>query len=158
MALINENKNYLRVLKEGSYIKDSRIFVKVRTYKTEDDRKKEAERLDLFKKVLNTISDQTISNPEDEFIDGINQWLITWQHEFYKITSSAPAPEFTEEDMTVIEYLEKNTDFKCEWITDPIKIVGVSEIYVGDYIDEEVDHSMYYNKLKEVAVDTTEDA
>lgn len=185
--LEKETNNYYKIDFDNCMIKGLSVIVSFAVYLTTEEREKEKTRkqpiTDFINRVQQTAGEKYNSLIEQVNILGIsaetdldenglikaevNEVLRALQIEINNL-SSMPNQIFEHcyrygdnipQDIvwhTSVEDLE-SYGFEEEWITDPIRLSAMAQIYCDEYNGEEITYDFYYNRLKTRMNDNIED-
>lgn len=173
MAILNENKKYIKINFDRCAVQGYNIFVDYDIYPDEAERLKEKGRAAEIAAFWQTINDKYQELDENLNME-MNQLHIETQEEFESHSSLVKQADFNSD----LEFFIRNfisatkvvnnyqseqniissdikplllaLGFKEEWINDPICYTGGGTVYCGQYNNEDIDYSFYYNKLKEI--------
>lgn len=179
--------NYYKIDFDNCMIKGLSVIVAFATYLTAADREKEKVRRPLLTAFINAIQQEIgekynllmakvkelgISSETDVDEQGlikpsVNAELRNLQIEISNL-SAMPDQVYehsyrygTEEPQEIVWHYGKEElsqyGFDEVWITDPIRLTAMAQIYCDEYNGEDITHEFYYNRLKTRMNESVED-
>lgn len=171
MAIENKDKKYYKINFNSCCVRGYNVFVDYNIYDNEAERLKEKEREPLFQQFLTNLSEYINNLDEqmkifDEILETDN---LTGEQEaeyndlvykfnkldyigfyiksnFYHINNQKS--ELLKIPKDILSIL-KELGFQEQWISDPICYTSGGTLYCGQYNNEIINYSFYYDRLKD---------
>lgn len=184
MAILDTDKTYVKLIFDECMIKGRDVYVSFMTYATKEDRDREKAQYERVQNFLNNLRDKYRNLQEEvqNFISGITDinamsvaesamfqsvyepkiklaqnYMNQEQNFLDNLIVSASAENISTFQYIISKQELESLGFEEEWILNPIKHLGYTTIYAGEFNGEEINEKFYYTRLKPLMNDAVID-
>lgn len=175
MAILDTDKTYVKLMFEECMIKGRGVYVSFMTYATKEDRDREKAQYEKVQNFLNNLRDK-YRNLQEEVqgfisrVPDVNAMSVAESATFQSLYEPKInlAQNYMNQEQNFIDNLivSANTEnistfqyiidkqdleslgFVEEWVLNPIRHLGYTTVYAGEFNGEEVNEEFYYTRLK----------